>query len=701
MKRNCFILSLIVLSNLYAENINTVKLNQTVISNSGFETTSRETTKNMTVISEDDFESKNYTEISDVLKNVPGVSINENTFGSYVDLRGQGMDKAKSNVQILVDGVNINPLDPAHGVLPLDTIPLSSIERIEILPGGGSVIYGDGTVGGAINIITKIEAGKTYNKIGARFGSDKTFNYNVAVGQKINDKLAMQLAYNKDKTDGYRDGDKKEGEYFEGAFNYKITDKNDVTFKYTRYDGKSYSLDSLTKKEVDEDRKQSGYNPALGPWETPQKLKLKRDSYTLNFRNKLTDKIQFDLDTSYQETENRWYSVMETYKKPWDRKHIGTDSDGVFKDKKVQISPKLKLEYGEGSQLIVGVDYKKNTAKRESLHPGYLGRYLDYNYNMKKESIGAYIFNKTKIEKFEFTQGFRREKTKYNADRYTSEYALMWPEPVPTKPVAKRVTNNKIKKRMTNDAYELGVNYLYSDTGNVYARYEHGFRTPAPSQFTDKVKKGRGTIYKENNLKEETYNSFEIGTKDYIFGSYVSLTGFYTETKDEIIQIGKMPKYWEFLNLGKTERKGIELQTEQYFNKLTLTESFSYIDAKIKKGSGKDGDSNKGKYIPGVSKYSASLAAKYDFTEKLNTVLTLTYKDGYYLDEANRSGKVNKRFTTDLTVNYTLENGLKLYAGVNNIFADKYYNNVHMEDNTIYYDPAAERTYYAGFEYKF
>lgn len=700
MKKRVFILSILAVGSLYAENINTVKLDESIISTSGFESTTRETTKNVTIISGKDLENKNYTEVSEVLKNVPGISIHKNTFGTFVDLRGQGVDKAKSNVQILVDGVNINPLDPAHGVLPLDTIPLTSIDRIEILPGGGSVLYGDGTVGGAINIITKIEAGKTYKEIGARIGSYGTYRYNVAIGEKLTENLAMQIAYSKDKTEGYRDGAKREGEYFEGALNYKINKNNDLTFKYSRYEGEDRDLNLLTKKEVDENRKQSGFNSSFGSWENPAKLKLKRDSFNLNFKSKLTEKLLFNLDTSYQETKNKWLSIMETYKYPWIKPHIGTDSDGLFTDKKIQVSPKLKLEYGEGSQFIVGFDYKKNTAKRESMKPGYLGRYLDYKYNMEKESYAGYIFNKTKINKFEFTQGFRREKADYKLDRYSSEYALMWPEPVPVNPTAKKITSENFSKSMINNAYELGVNYLYSDTGNVYIRYEHGFRTPAPSQFTDKVKKGMGYVYKENNLKEETYNSFEIGTKDYILNSYISLTGFYTETKDEILQIGRMPTYWEFLNLGKTERKGIELQTEQYFDKLTLTETFSYIDAKIKKGSSESTDSE-GKYIPGVSKYSASLSAKYEFTSKFNTVLTLTYKDGYYLDEENKSGKVNDRFVTDLTVNYTLENGLKLYAGINNLFGDKYYNNVSMEDGTIYYDPAAERNYFVGFEYKF
>lgn len=704
MKRKYFILSFILTSISYGEtfyeDFNGVKLEETIISTSGFEATARNTTKNLTIISNKELQNKNYTEITDALKNIPGITINKNVFGTFVDLRGQGIAKSKSNVQILVDGVNINPLDPAHGVLPLDTVPINSIERIEVLPGGGSVIYGDGTVGGVINIITKIEAGKTYNQVGGRVGSYGSYNYNVAVGEKITDSLAIQIAYNKETSEGYRDGAKSNKEYFEGALNYKINEKNNLTFKYTRSNGKDNLLDGLTKKEVDSNRKQSGFNSSIGSWESPQKLKLKRDTYSLNYESKFTDKSVFNIETSYQDTSNEWNSIMETYKYPW-AEHVGTKSNGLFTDKKIQVSPKLKIEYGKKSQFITGFDYKKNTAKRESLDPGYLGRYLDYQYDMEKETFAGYIYNKIKINKFEFTQGYRREKSDYESKRYSSEYALMWPEPLPNLPVSKKTTKNKINKSMTNDAYELGINYLYSETGNVYGRFESGFRTPAPSEFVDKIKDGRYTYYKENDLKEETYNTVEIGIKDYISRSFISTTIFYTETKNEILQTGNMPNYWKFSNIGKTERSGIEAQAEQYFGKLTLTESFSYIDAKIKRGNPDSKINTNGNYIPGVSKFSASLSMKYDFTKKLNTILTTTYKDGYYLDKENTNGKVNDRIVTDLTANYIMDNGLKLYVGINNLFGEKYYNDVYMSGDKVLYDPAATTNYYAGFEYKF
>lgn len=62
-------------------------------------------------------------------------------------MRGQG-NKSNIAVKVMIDGRAINVLDNSHGVTPLDSINLDNVERIEIIPGGGSVLYGSGTRGG-------------------------------------------------------------------------------------------------------------------------------------------------------------------------------------------------------------------------------------------------------------------------------------------------------------------------------------------------------------------------------------------------------------------------------------------------------------------------------------------------------------------------------------------------------------------------
>jgi iron complex outermembrane receptor protein len=707
MKTKILLLSLLLAATSYAkEDVfyeeadtkgSSVRLEESVVSTTGYETTVRNTTKNLTVISNEDIEGKNYSEITEVLKKVPGITVNSDVFGTSIDLRGQGTNKSKANVQILIDGVNINPLDTSMGILPLDNIPVDNIERIEVLPGGGSVLYGDGTVGGVVNIITKIEAGKVYNSVGARVGNDNAHEFNMNLGQKLTGKLAVQINYNDKSGDGYRDDSGYDKKYFEGAVNYNLNEKNNLTFKYSRMEEERKLPKSLTRQELDEDRKQSGEKDGE-PWTGSDLSEVKRDVYSLNYKSELTDKITFDLDTSYQKTDNTLSSIMEVYEMPT-FKTVGQNSVGTFTDEKIIINPKLNFKYGDESELILGFDYKNNKGERGG-EPGYLGMYRTYEYDMEKETFGGYALNKYKIGNFEFIQGYRREKSKYEIDRYSDKYTFGPPMPLPNTPGYSVIDTFNYDSDTTNDAYELGVNYLYSDTGNVYTRFEGGFRTPGPSEFIDKDKATGDYIF--NDLQSETYNTLELGLKDYVFNSYISATAFYTETKDEIVQNGNMPYDWKFYNIGKTRRTGVELFAEQYIGKLTISEGFTYIDAKIKKSDGSVDTS--GNYVPGVSKYTGNISLTYNFNKKLSLGLNTIYRDGYYLNEENTNGKVNEYIVTDMTINYILDNGLKLYAGINNIFNEMYYTGVYEDSNSSdgkSYNPAAERSYYVGFKYNF
>lgn len=90
---------------------------------------------------------KGYTSSTTIFQYMPFVGLNDTGLGSNIDLRGQGA-RANTSVQVLINGVYANMLDSSHGVTPLNTLSPASIESIEILPGGGAVMYGNGTRGG-------------------------------------------------------------------------------------------------------------------------------------------------------------------------------------------------------------------------------------------------------------------------------------------------------------------------------------------------------------------------------------------------------------------------------------------------------------------------------------------------------------------------------------------------------------------------
>ena len=117
--------------------------------------TARTAPHSVSVITREDITRSTATSVSELLSREAGVVL-RSFFGgdknAGIDLRGMG-DTAGSNVLVLVDGVRLNELDLSGA--DLSTVPLSQIERIEVVRGAGSVRYGDGAVGGVINIRTR------------------------------------------------------------------------------------------------------------------------------------------------------------------------------------------------------------------------------------------------------------------------------------------------------------------------------------------------------------------------------------------------------------------------------------------------------------------------------------------------------------------------------------------------------------------
>lgn len=90
---------------------------------------------------------KGYRSSEDIFRYTPFIGVANTGLGGNLDLRGQG-NRANTSVQVLINGNYSNMLDSSHGVTPLNTLSPNSIESIEILPGGGAVMYGNGTRGG-------------------------------------------------------------------------------------------------------------------------------------------------------------------------------------------------------------------------------------------------------------------------------------------------------------------------------------------------------------------------------------------------------------------------------------------------------------------------------------------------------------------------------------------------------------------------
>ncbi|WP_336163815.1 TonB-dependent receptor [Fusobacterium polymorphum] len=722
MKKYLMGLSILIFcASAYGEVIDLGEKN--IYSETGFEKNLRNSTTSPFIITSKDIETKGYTSVSEVLDSVPGVNIQEGLHPA-VDVRGQGYQKAKATVQLLVDGVPANMLDTSHMNVPIDVVNINEIERIEVIPGGGAVLYGSGTSGGVINIITKKYKGNNNVRggVGYQVGSFANNKFDVSAGTSVGN-FDFDVNYSKNRKHGYRDYDFTNSDYFSGRINYNISKTSNIAFKYSGYRDKYTYPSFLTQKELDYDRKQSGNDK-----EKDEKNRIKKDEFTLTYNTKIGDKNDLNILGFYQKTDIPSESIEDytteykgmlagqaaglraALRNPMlppraktamqnrlnailaeigSTNRVDFKTVSQFKDTKKAIKIKDKFTYDNaGSNVVVGLGYTDNDMVRVSKMELVGKRVMaDTKLDLTKKTFEVFALNTYKVNKFEFIQGLRFENSKYDGTRKNNTDTL------------------DIKKSKDNWAGSLAVNYLYSDTGNVYTKYERAFTSPAPGQLVDKVETAPNIYtYKVNNLKSEGTDLFEIGWNDYLFNSLLSADVFYSETKDEIATIfdGGRPNAhgtaFRSTNLGKTRRYGFDLSAEQRLENFTFKEAYSFIDTKILKD---NSSSFEGKHIADVPKHKLVFSVDYDITSKFTVGADYEYRAATFIDNANKYGKDKAKSVFNLRADYKLTNSLNIYAGINNIFGAKYNNSVGLDSGERIYDPAPRINYYAGFKYKF
>lgn len=692
--------------------------------------------KNTYIVTQEEIQERNYKNVEDVLRDSPGVIVNNTAFGPRVDMRGSG-EKSLSRVKILVDGVSINPTEETMASLPINSIPIESIKKVEIIPGGGATLYGSGSVGGVINIITNSNVTKDNFFMDLKYASFDSRNFGFAGGKNVTDKLYLNYGFNYVNSEGYRESEENENTIFLGGFDYKFNDRNKIRFQARTGKEKLNGTNQVAKDILAYNRKASGLN---------LDMTTKNDSYTFDYENRLTNNLTLASTFFYQKQDRdiRTESIDDIEITVSDRKYTDKKTtltfgdvkslmNAKFSEEKYGIKLKSNFDYGNGN-LILGYDYynsnntRKTEVKTETLKQYYSnGSYLNLNPNdrtpvvnivnidLTKESHGVYLFNKYDYtDNLTFTSGIRGEYTKYSGSRKNGPNIMPMIEP--------KSQEIDTDEKLKNYAGEVGALYQYRDTGNTFLRYERGFVTPFATQLTDKIHDTKlknpdsgimippvvnvASIYVANNLKSETTDTIEFGVNDYIWNSLFSASFYMTDTKDEITLIesgvtNPAIKRWKYRNIGKTRRMGVELQTEQYFDRLSLSQSLSYVEAKVLSG-----DSslkiNKDDKIPMVPKLKATFGAKYNITPKFALLGNYTYtgkKEARELDENDNVNKfeIDGYGTIDLSLLYSIDDYSSLKVGVKNLASKKY----NLRETSKEAFPAPERNYFVELNVKF
>jgi len=697
-KRILFLTFLLSHAAVFAET--TIHLPETNIQSDYVEINKMKNLKNVIVLEKKEIQEKGYTNLSAILQDIPSIHVGTSSWGE-IDIRGQGEGNAAKNLQVLIDGAPITTLVNHPLQTNYDVVPVENIERIEVIPGGGSIIYGSGTAGGVINITTNLSRlHKPVNLVEFSAGNSGE-KYNLAFGHKINNKLNIQVSYLRNNQNLYFKDTYRNSNYFTTGMHYQISDRQNLSLRYSTLTEEGKFVRNIIYKKLEKDGK--NYRPdkkkvTIGLDKDGHKIEKWVDGYSDADRTM----DSFNLSYRLQVGENSNYLMDAFYNKGHFSNIIGGTQ--TMYHHTYGVKNKFDVFYAkntafDGSSLLIGLDSYQQDATLEyddykSLSykdKTYYTRPLSFKY--KKRTNAFYLLNTLKYGDWESSQGIRRDYTYWHFDKVASK------------------NEGKETSHRHNTNYELSLAYKYRDTGRVYTRYERGFTSPDGLEITDDFSSQDIMATKG---KDEIYDLYEIGWREYLGFTTINLTAFYSKTDNEMSRNYILSEELGFgrktINILKTKRKGIELSLSQKFGKLELKESYAYLKGK-REYNGKQSEflnandyvdwSNTG--LPKVPKHSLTLEAKYQFNPKISASLRYKYNGKYSnfsdLKQKEEEGYIKSHAVTDLSLHYHNEKGLSLYGGINNLFNEKYFEYTGSRMYTII--PAEERTFFVGAKYQF
>lgn len=197
-----------------------VKIKEVVVSATKLEEAVSETTSSVVVMNRESIDKMNAEFVPDVLEKIPELNISQNGGvgkQATVTLRGG----SATQTLIMVDGVKVK--STTLGTFDFSGITAGDIERIEIVKGPQSTIYGSEAMAGVINIITQKGKGKPGIKVRFEGGSYSTYNPSATVSGEMDD-IDFRLTGSYLETDGIsaaKDGTERDG-YKNASFSGKI-----------------------------------------------------------------------------------------------------------------------------------------------------------------------------------------------------------------------------------------------------------------------------------------------------------------------------------------------------------------------------------------------------------------------------------------------------------------------------------------------
>lgn len=533
-----------------------INLEQLVISGTRYELDRKESPVMVNVIDDHILEATQAVSLAEGLNFQPGLRMEANCQNcGFVQLRMNGLDGPYT--QILM---NSRPIfSSLQGVYGLEQIPANMIERIEVVRGGGSALYGGNAIAGTVNIITKDPVNNSYQVATQMSVTDsETQDYNVNANLTlVSDDLKTGLnlysmVRERDFFDANGDGFSEitlmNNQTIGGKFYIKPNNYSKLSIDFHgihdfRRGGNMFDLPAhLTDvaEQVDHKIYGGGVNYEFYNQNMDQKFSfystiqsIKRDSY-YGAGGNLTD---FDPDQYYTDDNGDFINIATYLQNNWGRmpseQEINLFSENLllglldqaanFYGNTNDLTSVSGFQYSKSfknSNLTTGLEYRMNQV--DDRMPGY-NRVIDQTAT----NLGMYAqYEYSPINRMTLLGGLR-----YDYNKIKGQYDLFGES---------LTTDNSIS------ALNPRINILYKPQPQIQLRgsYARGFRSPQAFDedlHIETVGGGAQFIRMGEDLKPETSDAFTLSSEYKFRGSSqfsVLLEGFYTQLYDPFVNVG-------------------------------------------------------------------------------------------------------------------------------------------------------------------
>lgn len=599
----------------------------------------RDADADVSVITADEIEKNHYANVAEAVKRVPGVIVGGHGANGQSSISDNIIINGTDKVVVLVDGMRVNTNGSSLTSIDLGALgSMDNIERIEVLKGSASNLYGSDAQGGVIQIFTKKpEEDTVRTKLTLSGGSYDSENYRIYNEGRTKDGFFWTVGAQKELQGDYKDGWGRHVINHLNAESWNVKAGQDfggdssLVFQYSRY-------------KADYTRPDQGKINTLA-----DKGKKDNERMSLQYRAKINDRLSNQLSLYRNESK-----INDNYNNPPNETESGR-TDMTMRTTGVSD----QLTYVMDSQTITGgFDWYKDEL------PHYAGTYFEYGPNWEKSELPVRGMEGKSIT----TTAFYIQDQWNITDRWSLTPGV-------------RVDHNS--QFGTHTSPSLSVGYDADDRTHYYASWKEFFIAPDLYHLY--------SSYGDPNLDPAEGWTAEIGASrqfsDTLSGS---ISFFHQHAKNMVTWISE-DKNGHYQNTGEMDQDGVNLSLQKKAGEhFDLNLGYSYIHADVS-NSLVLGNLPKHRLTVGADYHNGGLTVNLDGTG----VMDRYCKAGSIMED------YASYWVWDLAADYKMDNGFTVFGRVNNIF-DQFYTDIGTSsDPNEFWFSAPGRNFVAGVSYEF